>query len=144
MRVKGWISDPFVDDRPARCSASITTIGWTTAPRADIHVLAAAADGAGLLDRPLDAAAAGRREILDQLLRVGQDQFPGVVPRRRSPRAAGSESCAASTGPRSSRVQPGEVALAMRAYSDFAVAVEDHLAGTGRRRRSTRPPSPGR
>ena len=50
---------------------------------ADVDVLPAAADGVGLLDLALDAAAAGGREIGRQLRRIGQHQVPGVVPRGR-------------------------------------------------------------
>ena len=47
---------------------------------ADVDVVLAAADGAGLLDRPLDPASARLGEVLNDLVRALQHQVPSVLP----------------------------------------------------------------
>ena len=49
---------------------------------ADENVVAVAANRAGFLDLAFHAAAAGGAEILGQLLRVGKDRVPRIIPRR--------------------------------------------------------------
>ena len=132
MRVKGWTSTPFVEiHRPVLGVDHHHRVDHRAG--GDVHVLPAAADGVGLLDLALDAAAAGRGEIRRQLRRIGQHQVPGVVPRGRQFAGRGQSRLGrVEQGVDRVGLQLAQVALGDAGVEDLAVGVDGHLAGAGR------------